>query len=372
MEQKIKSPTASLNIFNMFKLFIKALLTESFTYNIFKNPYIFFGFLAGLQVPAAYVVGDYFGSIGLREHDVKHFFVFFKHWVDLHLSQPVFMAVFDIATIALAIVFGALGTINRNIQRKKMADILNNIHIGIMLIDPQFNIESDYSSICEKIFGTKKLAGKKIENLLFPSKEGSRQFLTNYLNEIFNHEMFINEDINEHNPFNIIEYESEDGSNKKILAVEFYRVWNDVIIKKVMVHIEDITETVNLKKQLEEAAASARTELDKTAQILNAGIELYQQFIQEGNNLIKQIKTSLKGLFSQRDVSRINEALLFLSQFRVKALNLGLTFLVRKTHNLEKVLHNMKQNFSSLNESMVNEIITAIDELQNSMEEDSL
>ncbi|MDH5717642.1 MAG: PAS domain-containing protein [Spirochaetia bacterium] len=371
MKNKVKAPSISADMLSQFKAFLKAFFTDLYTYNIFKNSYIIFGFFAGLQVPIAAVMGHIYGKTGNYDESIfNHITGFFSHWIELHLSYPLFMGTFDIATIALALIFGGLGTMQKDRDKKQLADILDHVHIGILMIDRNFEIQSEYSAVCSEIFGKKNLAGIELTELLFPGKEGSQNFLTNFLEEAFDHEKYVDEEINDHNPLNILEYDRKDGSSIRSLQIEFYRVWNDVNIKKIMVHIEDITETVTLRKKMEKEGGAARIELDKTAQILDAGPERFQEFAIENNNTLKEIKASLRTLFAEKNIAKLDNALLLLSNFRAKASELKLSYLKKNTDALETTLHEIKNNFPNLKPEDAQKVVNSLEELKKDLKED--
>lgn len=135
--------------------------------------------------------------------------------------------------------------------------VFENVDQGIFLLNEKFGIDSFYSKETERVLGESELAGANFIHLM-KSKLMPRDIeaLELYTENLFNTD--IREDVvNRLNPIEQVEIFTEKEGSKAIesryLRVSFSRIMRSNQIYRILVTVLDETESVLLKKQIEEA-----------------------------------------------------------------------------------------------------------------------
>ncbi|MBF0240658.1 MAG: response regulator, partial [SAR324 cluster bacterium] len=131
----------------------------------------------------------------------------------------------------------------------RLSELSQHTAQGIVKIDPQGKITSDFSSPCIKVFGTKSLIGKNLEDLMFPEdpivQEGWRQAYPLFFeNALMDYEMLAEMMPRE----TVIVHEGVPREYK----LSYYPCRNaEKILTGIDIEIEDITEERKLSRETE-------------------------------------------------------------------------------------------------------------------------
>lgn len=359
------------NILGLFREFFRVLFTDSYTYNIFKNRYIIFGLLAGLQVPIAVVLGHYYGFF--KAYDKNPLMLIeelFRHWYVLHVDYPLYMAYYDFAVIILGIVFGALGTMRKN-RDSEITNVLDHIKLGIITIDSNLVIGDEYSVECHRIFQRGYLSGMKFPDLVYQKNRAVADIITEYLQKVFTPDGYTDEEVDIENPLKFIEYLPDgDEKRKKYLEAWVSRIWKRNKIKKVMICVEDISEKINLEKKLEEVSVDALKALHRTSQIMEISPQRYYQFMEEGNRMIQDIAAKMNDYKKIKNIQSINNAITALASFRSSCISLNLDYMLKILQPLEMGLTQISKTYPILVQEAYDTVINQLRNVRKELKEE--
>ncbi len=226
--------------------------------------------------------------------------------------------------------------------QSEMQDIMNTVKEGLFLIDSHFVIGDNYSQKLEKILGRKNLAGITLPNLLenivsVADIDATKKFI-HYLYASNVDEALI-QDANPLKQVQITFIDENGMAHTRYLHFDFLRVvhpHNQKIIK-VFVSVVDITETTNLKLQMQKDKAAYHEYITKTGYLLSLDKALVGAFILQNKACIDQIEDTLntpvfdkpslikkiKTLIIQTDTLKYESSTLGISQFQDSAKHLA-------------------------------------------------
>ncbi len=237
---------------------------------------------------------------------------------------------------------------NRQITaaKKETDNILNNMEEGIFLLDPQLQIESQYSRALESIFEEPQLSNKNFLDLLrdkIPVKNLSET--EEFLEIMFKKD--VNEaTISELNPLSEIEIHftnrPEIISPSKFLTLKFRRIVEDDEIKHLIVTVVDISNQISLAKKLEESHERTKIQIDWLVSILHVEPELLKEFIDGVHLELNQIEFLLKHDTEKREYKDILQDI-YRSMHLIKgnASLLDLKFISNKAHRCEEIIEQL-------------------------------
>lgn len=175
--------------------------------------------------------------------------------------------------------------------------IMETVRQGLLLIGPDYRIESQYSRELEDIFRMKELAGYHFLNilqriltermfntsrdylgLLFDPKKKERAVLkVNPLDEV---------EVNFPNP--------EGGFISKYLAFSFRRIVQKREITRVFIAVTDVTERVQLERQLRESEHRKERQFELLLGILHVEPQMLDEFIAGAQARTHEMNDALK------------------------------------------------------------------------------
>jgi ligand-binding sensor domain-containing protein/signal transduction histidine kinase len=182
-------------------------------------------------------------------------------------------------------------------QAKKETDnILHNVEEGFFILNNEYHISSQYSSILESIFSQKTLAQLNLIDFLREKiKPGELENTKAYLDLLFQ-DNTIEESIEDLNPLVDIEFIFHKGDSKisKYLDFGFKRIKekeNKEI--ELIATVRDVTEQVLLAKQLKEEEARRERLLQLILGILNVEPEMLHEFSESAKRELEFIDSIL-------------------------------------------------------------------------------
>ncbi len=175
--------------------------------------------------------------------------------------------------------------------------IMETVRQGLLLIGPDYRIEAQYSRELEEIFHMKELASYNFLNilqriltermfnttrdylaLLFDPKKKERAVLrVNPLDEV---------EVNFPNP--------EGGFISKYLAFSFRRIVQDHEINRVFIAVTDVTERVQLERQLRESEHKKERQFELLLGILHVEPRMLDEFIAGAQARTREMNDALK------------------------------------------------------------------------------
>ncbi|HEV3157925.1 MAG TPA: ATP-binding protein [Candidatus Baltobacteraceae bacterium] len=208
--------------------------------------------------------------------------------------------------------------------------IMQTVNQGLFLIDEQYRIAPQHSSELEKIFQTDQLAGRDLM-LLLQSLLTERLAKTtrDYLDLLFN----INRKqraVLQVNPLDEVECSFPNpgtgGFVSKFLSFNFRRITRDGKVTRCFVAVNDITERVQLARQLRDAEQKKERQFELLLSILHIDPVALDDFI----------KTTKEQIFTMNDTLR--------AQDFAAASSGSLDLLRKRLDTIYRCVHNVKGN----------------------------
>jgi HPt (histidine-containing phosphotransfer) domain-containing protein len=175
--------------------------------------------------------------------------------------------------------------------------IMETVNQGLMLIDPQYKIQPQYSSELEAILQTPSLAGQNFLNILQRTLT-ERMYITckDYLGLLFDAKKK-ERTVLKVNPLDEVEVSFADpqgGFTNKYLAFSFRRIIESGVVTRVFVAVSDVSERVQLERQLRESEAKKDRQFDFLLGILHVDPKLLDDFVVNAREQIARMNEALR------------------------------------------------------------------------------
>jgi HPt (histidine-containing phosphotransfer) domain-containing protein len=170
------------------------------------------------------------------------------------------------------------------LRNQQMEQILNSVTDGLLVIDRNFRIGGEYSKVVGKLFERSDLRDVPLPEVLEPLIDSvTHEQLQDYLKILFDPKL-IDRLIKSINPAKQISarFSSSDAPSEnriKHFTLNFERIRVQQEISQVLVRIEDITQRINLARELEQQEAAAEEKLHLVMQILQVEPDALDRFL---------------------------------------------------------------------------------------------
>lgn len=233
--------------------------------------------------------------------------------------------------------------------KKETDNILQNVEEGLFLLNPQFEIASQYSLELESIFNEKNLANKSFIDILSNKiEEKEIDPIKEYLELMYNDA--IEQDVlDELNPLTELMVNIKDNnevwSDYKYLAFKIRRIKNSKNkTAELITTVRDITEQVKLEKKLKETEDLSKKQMELILNILQVEPSMLQEFMEGFQKEIKYVESMLKDCNDDKKYEDILENI-YRSMHLIKgnASLLELNFFADKAHQFEDNISEIKE-----------------------------
>jgi len=180
------------------------------------------------------------------------------------------------------------------LRNQQMEQILNSVTDGLLVIDKNFRIGGEYSKVVGKIFERSDLRDVSLPDVLEPLLDSvTHGQLQDYLKILFDPKL-IDRLIKSINPAKQISarFSSGDAPTEdriKHFTFNFERIRVQTEISQVLVRIEDITQRMNMAKELEQQEAAAEEKLHLVMQILQIEPDALNRFLSRYDEMVSLI-----------------------------------------------------------------------------------
>ena len=170
------------------------------------------------------------------------------------------------------------------LRNRQMEQILNSVTDGLLVIDRDFRIGGEYSKVVGKIFERDDLGDVPLPDVLQPLLDHTTyEQVNDYLRILFDPKL-IDRLIKTINPARQISarfpsVEERQEKRMKHFAINFERIRVQTEISQVLVRIEDITQRMDLAKELEQQEVAAEEKLHLVMQILQVEPDELKRFM---------------------------------------------------------------------------------------------
>lgn len=243
----------------------------------------------------------------------------------------------------------SLKDLNEQLDNEKsfIDSILEITGNGFFVLDNTFTIQPRHSSALKDIFGREELVGysfleiiknKVPENILVETEEYFTLMFRDDLDE---------ETISELNPLTNIEFYYEDPTglwhSTKDLSFDFRRKTVDGKIAFLMAVVNEVTETKDLKKELDSIKKNTKTQIEWLVNILHVEPPLMNEFISIIDNELDQLDEMLKGQMTDVTYKTIVTKLVrSVNHIRSSSSLLELKFFNNNVIQLEEILKDLR------------------------------
>lgn len=184
------------------------------------------------------------------------------------------------------------------VSREQTRDIMHTVNEGLFLLDEELTIGKEYSQELENILGVESIADRKLENVLASLvSENDLETAKDFIEQLFNR-LVLEELITELNPLDRVRFFVSSGEAgqkaEKYLTFNFKRVYENDLIKRVLVSVSDITQSVNLELLLEKQHKQNEEQIELLSSILHIEPVVMRQFIDNVARCTDNINTILK------------------------------------------------------------------------------
>ena len=188
-----------------------------------------------------------------------------------------------------------------NAARSQMTEILSTVPSGLMLLDANFKLSSQYSAQLEKILGQADLGGKDFFTL-FGKMADSDTLSTarDYMNLLFGDHVDENliKDVNPLDQVNAMVPNASGRNEKRTLNFGFKRVIEDGKLSHLLVTVSDISQETALKEQVAKLEKQSDQNMGQTLELITGALSVdrgvlddrltrYRQLLDEANDKLK-------------------------------------------------------------------------------------
>jgi two-component system chemotaxis sensor kinase CheA len=222
--------------------------------------------------------------------------------------------------------------------KKQTDDIMANVNEGILLLDGDFKVGSEFSRASKKLIGTNLSGGESFLELL-KGRIGDNDLkaTADYLG-LF-HDSNVNRDLlPDINPLDRVEISSTDGSGSvanRNLVFEFTPIDRENQTGGILVTARDITEEVRLEQQLLTQRQKAQKEMETLFQIIRVDPEMLTEFLEDSDAELDFVNQLMKSE-DENYVRVLRQIFQSIHSVKGNALLLGLDRLGNKLHILEE------------------------------------
>ena len=252
--------------------------------------------------------------------------------------------------------------------------IFDNVRQGIFLLDSDLFVDTFYSKETENAFHQENLAGTNFVQIMKPRlKKRDLEALELFAENLFNTD--IREDVvNRLNPIDQVEIfterESDGGIESKFMRISFSRVMRGDEIYRVLVTVLDETESVLLRKQVEEAEERNKQESSQLLAVLKVNPKILNEYLERSIKSLSMISIKYESSKGQNYDSLVNYTFRIIHNAKGNATLINLDIIQDKLHKIEDLISELKYKGNIVGKDFLNiiyevtEVIVAMKNMQ--------
>jgi len=249
-------------------------------------------------------------------------------------------------------------------SRREVTDILENISQAILTIDENLCVGQEYSKYAERVFGRESLHGVEFAELLSPVEEQSREHkeLIEWLKLVF-HSPTLDWDMAKSMIQDEYKLDRHDGRVSE-LKIEFEPIREEQRVKRLMVLVEDLTETRELQRAIDAKQQEMDDSLDHLSELAQLDPELYEAIFEEAIEIVERSAASLVKLRDAEDPSAvIDQMFRDMHTLKGNAMSFGMVRVAAKAHWVEDAFSKLRESVGAITEELVVETEEKVREL---------
>jgi two-component system chemotaxis sensor kinase CheA len=355
-------------------VFMRTLTTKSSQFGTLENDDVW-GWLISTYTPILNSRGEAVGIIGC---DFAAGEVFRELWLQI-LRQALLPVI--IIFIGVGLYFPMIRGINRltgdlKAERDEIAAMKDNLKVGLFLMNRDYIIQPQYSRALEGVLDDVNLDGRNFIDLLSDSlSEKERESLKKFF-KMFQKKSIKRAMLDDLNPLTEFAYRHPSSGKEKTLRCVFAPVEREGGEIFILGSLEDITEEVELRRQLAEADTKRQDEMRSLFEVIHVEPRVFNDFVEDMDYEFDRINETLK----DKTLS-VQEAMVQVYQsvhaIKSNAVIIGLDSFGAKVHELESQLKILREKEDISQEELLHIMVeieklmkekdnsrTAIDKLQ--------
>lgn len=227
--------------------------------------------------------------------------------------------------------------------QKETAEILNTVKEGLLLLDSEFRVGTQYSASLPAILGRGIGAGDDFRALLRAMVPNAAfDAACDYIGLLFSDRVKENLMINL-NPLVAIEVALPGNGTRRFLTMQFNRVLEDDRISHLLVTVFDVTAQVELEHALAEAKKSAKAEMEIMLDLLKLNPAILTNFLAAAEQTLLEVNDHLKSAGGVLDYGRTVEMIFRkIHTLKGEAATLGLDMFEELAQRFESLLAGLR------------------------------
>ena len=226
-------------------------------------------------------------------------------------------------------------------KNRQVASMLDNMDQGVFTIDETLTVQPEYSRYLEQILGTTEIVGKNCCELLFRDanlRPDAVVACTAALQFSFGVEAWLAE-ANASHLITEMQKVDRDG-HPRYFEISWNLICNDAgLVERLLVAVRDVT----LLRCLKQTAKEKERESDIIAQVLESGLEAFEEFAALGKRLLSENAVNLAS-DTRLSATRVASAFRNLHTLKGNARQQGFSHIVDVLHSAEDAYNSLRED----------------------------
>jgi two-component system chemotaxis sensor kinase CheA len=246
-------------------------------------------------------------------------------------------------------------------------DILRTVKDGLFLLDPQHRLGSAHSTSLKKLFKRDAISGLTFEDLLRPLVPDKTLNTAMKFVDVLWSERTKENLVKSINPLQEVEVSFDNGiggHETRWLEFDFHRVRRDGKLTALLVSVNDVTQRVQLARELAESREKAQSQLDTLLGVLHLDPQQLRSFLDDSDAAMKMINAILREPAREEGAFRRKLDSIFRQIHAIKGESsaLGLGTVEVRAHEFEDALKELRER-GSLSGGDFLPLVVKLDEL---------
>jgi signal transduction histidine kinase len=232
--------------------------------------------------------------------------------------------------------------------QRQTEDILRTVKDGLFLLDPQHRIGAAHSASLGRLFKRDPLAGLTFEELLKPLVPEKTLATAMKFVEVLWSERTKENLVKSINPLQEVEVAFDNGAGgheTRWLEFDFHRVRRDGRLASLLVSVNDVTQRVQLARELADSREKAQSQLDTLLGVLHLDPQQLHSFLDDSDAAMKMVNAILREPAREESAFRRKLDSIFrqIHAMKGEAAALGLGTVESRAHEFEDALKELRE-----------------------------
>lgn len=224
-------------------------------------------------------------------------------------------------------------------QNQHMKLIMDTLPSGLLSLNENLIINSEYSKSIESILSIYDLSGKSFPDLLYPNSLDNREKLIEFLEILRQNTTFPENELADFNPFPVISIESQ--TVQRWIKIKYHKINRGFgLTNHILVVMEDITSQRLLEKKIKESEQE-----NLQLKIIAEDPDLFRYFLSDIKQLINDSLSILKNICNTDNKNELlHKIYRDIHTIKGTASSFGMTSISECAQSIENCFHDHKDN----------------------------